>query len=650
VSEQTLTSLAILTVNWDRGHDLIDSFVPLVAECVRKGDDEPIGLIPLQKAVEEDAGIKIPAGALQAILQRCAREGLVTKENKVYEPVRKKLEETDYLSIQQEAIRSYTTLLGKLCEFAESRHSMKWSQPEADERLLAFLRDGSVPVLAAATEGDPLPRGREQSRKAKHVLSAFAGHLADHDTEGFAALEVVAKGYVLSGVLYYPDLGKVDSRLDDLQVYCDTPFLLKALGFADRGLQAQALDLVELLRELGAKLRCFHHTREELAGVLESEARNIRAGLEGEQAYGYTMNRRFRREEIEELIITIDRTLAKLGIEVTDIPDWMANPDESALEEALIDGVRYSRAQQTEKDARSLAAIARLRKMRRVDSFENAKAIFVTTNLDLARASSKFFADVEGIGSIPVCLSVATLTHLAWVKRPLSAPDLPKHMLIASSYAALNPSRALWRRYLEALARRRETGDLSDEEYQFLRSSQEARQALMDKTLGVEDDFSPGTVDEVIARARQAIQAEAQAEANKARRALAQQGKQLARINQVHHRRIDHQAERLGKAVGYTVAALVGLAVMVGLFATLPDAPILSVDDGDVRLGTWICIGIFASITIYSAWIRHVSVAEMRRRLSSWVERRWAERGHARVEALHRIPASEVDAPGSPAA
>jgi hypothetical protein len=34
VSEQALTSLAILTVNWDRGHDVIESFVPLVSECL----------------------------------------------------------------------------------------------------------------------------------------------------------------------------------------------------------------------------------------------------------------------------------------------------------------------------------------------------------------------------------------------------------------------------------------------------------------------------------------------------------------------------------------------------------------------------------------------------------------------------------------
>lgn len=647
MSEQTLTSLAILTVNWDRGHDVIDSFVPIVAECIRTGGDRPVGLVDLQEAVKADAGIKIPSGALHAILQRCARKGLVTREHKVYVPKRDKLEETDYLSTQQEAIRSYTSLLTKLRRFAKCRYHIKWSSEEVDERLLAFLKEGSVPILAAATEGDPLPEGREQSRKAKHVLSAFAGYLAENDPEGFAALEVVVKGYVLSGVLYYPDLGKVETRFDDLEVFCDTPFLLKALGFAEHGLHVQALDLVELLKELGAKLRCFHHTREELAGVLESEAKNIRAGASSDQTFGYAISRRFRRDEIEEMIVTVDVTLGKLGIEVVDTPPWTSGIDESTLEEVLEEEVRYTRVPQRQKDMRSLAAVARLRRMQRVDSFENAKAIFVTTNLDLVRASSSFFTDIEGLGSIPVCLSVGTLTRLAWVKRPLSVPDLPKHMLIASSYASLNPSRALWQRYLEALAWRREKGELSDEEYQFLRSSREARQALMDKTLGEEDAFSAGTVDEVLAHAKRVIQAEAEEKTREAEEEAAQHRQHLARINRVHHVRIDRQADCLGKVAGYGVCGLIGIAFVVGLLATIPGIPLLFLKDIQLRVVIWICVGVFVLITLYAIGIKDITVAEMRHRLSHWVQRQWADRRHARLEALHRLPASEDGASDS---
>lgn len=78
------------------------------------------------------------------------------------------------------------------------------------------------------------------------------------------------------------------------------------------------------------------------------------------------------------------------------------------------------------------------------------------------------------------------------VKKPMAAPDLPKHMVTASSYAALNPSNELWREYLTEINRRRAKHEISEDEYHVLRSSREARQALMDVTLG--DASATGSV------------------------------------------------------------------------------------------------------------------------------------------------------------
>lgn len=185
MSEQTLTSLAILTVNWDRGHDAIESFVPLVADCIRRHGDQPISRVDLQSMVRVEAGIKIPSGALEAILGRCAKHGLIKKKQKVYFPQPNKLAESDYAPNQAEALRRHSCLLGKLRSFANERYGLEWSEDDADSHLLTFLQQGSVPVLAAATEGDPLPRSnKEHSAKAKHVLSSFAQHVEEAGCRG----------------------------------------------------------------------------------------------------------------------------------------------------------------------------------------------------------------------------------------------------------------------------------------------------------------------------------------------------------------------------------------------------------------------------------------------------------------------------------
>jgi len=332
VSEQALTSLAILTVNWDRGHDTIESFVPLIGECLRKNGDHPVSAVDLQRAVKAEFGLTIPIGALQGILARCQKRGYVQRKRNVYVPVRKKLDKIEFAPNRAEALRQHRSLLDKLRAFAKVRYDLDWSEEDADSALLGYLQESSLPVLAAATDGDPLPKPTKQSRRAKHVMSAFAGHLNEADPEGFTCLETVVKGHVLSAVLFYPDLGRLQTRFEDLDVYCDTPFLLPAIGYSEEGVHVQCVELIELLRGLGAKLKCFHHTEEEVAGVLEAEAAKMRGSIV-EPTTEYHTSRTFRLNEIEELIIKLPKAIRDLGIDIVDTPTWTEEPDEAALDE-----------------------------------------------------------------------------------------------------------------------------------------------------------------------------------------------------------------------------------------------------------------------------------------------------------------------------
>jgi hypothetical protein len=636
LSEQTLTSLAVLTVNWNHGQDVIDSFVPLVADCIRKDGDKPVSAVELQKAVRAEVGMKIPMGALEAILARCAKRGLVRRENKVFVPQRKELDANDYASEKAEAARKHGCLLEKLRAFASETYGIEWSEAEADSALLGYLQENTVPVLVAATEGDPLPRGG-QSRRTKHVLSAFAGHLSASDPEGFECLETVVKGHVLSTVLFYPDLGQMATRFSDLDVYCDTPFLLRAIGYTEDGLHAQCVDLVELLRDLGANLKCFHHTREEVVGVLEGEAGSLRAG----RTTGEYTSKVFRLNEVEEMIIRIDKTFGQLDIEVVDTPAFTAVPDEVALEELIKSRMDYARDRAREKDVKSLAAIARLRGVRRMEKFESAKAIFVTTNTSLARASSAFFRDVEGAAGIPICMPVAMMTRLAWVKKPMAAPDIPRNLVIASSYAAMNPPPPLWREYLGEIEKKRTEGEISNQDYHFLRSSQEARRALMDTTFGDAAAFSAGTVEEVLAHAKAAIQAEARAETETERRQrlaaeeeARSERKRREGIERVHHERVERQGRRLGAVVGWFALALVGLVALVGILASIPNFPLLSIKSHSWRVVVWACLGVavvLGAIALYNG----LTLRDLQRAIASRVERWWYRRGRRRLDELH---------------
>lgn len=641
MSDQTLISLAVLTVGWNHNHDAIESFVPIVAECLRKGADQPVSLVDLQAAVQREAGIKIPSGALQTILARCGRRGYVRRQDGVYHPQRKKLNKLPYATLQAEALRQHKCLVDKLQGFAKERHNLDWTEQQADTNLLGYLQEGSLPVLLAASEGDPLPDAKSQSRRTRHVLHSFAAHLAEADPDGFDCLVTVVKGHILSGVLFYPDIGQVETKFDELDVYCDTPFILRALGYNEEGVQLQCLDLIELLGDLGANLKIFHHTREEIVGVLEWEAAKLRPGSNiVSDPVDYQTSRQFTLTEVEEMIIHIDATLGKLGITVvTDRPDYSDEPDEIALGELLAKRIHYEREKTRERDVQSLAAIARLRQLRRMDRFEKAKAIFLTSNTNLARTSTRFFSDIEGPGAIPLCMPVEMMTRLAWVKKPMAVPNLPQHVVRASAYAAINPPVEVWRECLAELNRRREKGDLSDADYVYLRSSREFRKGLMDKTGGGERPFSAGTLDEVIQHAKSAVQAEAdqRTEDERRQRLDAEERAEVAHrraegLDRVLRQDATTKGRKRGAAVGWTVIALITALFLLGVAAAIPHVPLIETKGG-LRYFIWACLGVFIASNIATG-IKGLTLIDLRRSISQRVETRIAAREHRRVDEL----------------
>jgi hypothetical protein len=183
----------------------------------------------------------------------------VQREDDVYKPNREKLNALDYAETRAEATRQHQCLLDRLRAFARDEHQLEWSPEQADGFLVAFLQEGSLPVLAAAAEGDPLPEPRRQNRKARHVLSSFAAHLAEADPPGFDCLVTVVKDHILSGVLFYSDIGQFQTRFDQLDVYCDTPLDLcersRLRTLSSAGLE-RPLSLTKWVLSMRSRQRC----------------------------------------------------------------------------------------------------------------------------------------------------------------------------------------------------------------------------------------------------------------------------------------------------------------------------------------------------------------------------------------------------------
>src|SRR5262245_58917666 len=102
--ERAITSLAILKVNWDKGHSYVDNFVPFVAECLRTASYNVVSLPELQTAVANSFGLIIPLSTLKVILDRVFRAGYVKYENRIYVRTNKHDELPNILAVRENAL------------------------------------------------------------------------------------------------------------------------------------------------------------------------------------------------------------------------------------------------------------------------------------------------------------------------------------------------------------------------------------------------------------------------------------------------------------------------------------------------------------------------------------------------------------------
>lgn len=499
MNERTLCSLAMLQVQTETNQDYIEYFVPFVAECLRVSPHDEVSNQELQQIVQDKFGILIPRAALDTILARCKNHKFVSKEHGIYKRDQIALGESDFPKIQSDMMRRQTELLQKLSEFSALYYNKQLNTEDAEVLLLAYLDEHSASVLAASVEGCTIPQPQGIRQKDHFLANAFVQHLYEADSNGFSHLELIVKGRMLADVLTLPDLNSVKRPFNLVSFYFDTPFLIGLLGFHGSSLKSLRQELIHLLKEENTVLCVFEHTLIETIYALTKTANAMRRSdrLYGRQSREVllSVDAGFRSSELELAIEKLPNTLENMGFVVKKAPANNDNELYVKLRKDLQSIMQYRRDEALELDVKSLTAIDSLRDGEVCTQLERCPAVFVTANDRLAGASLRSFGNKFNRTSVPHCLLDQYVSTIVWLKSNIAVTKLPRKQIIANCFAALNPSDVLWRKYLLAIERARNNGDLEDDDYYVLRGS---GRLLMDLTLGEESSFTEGTWEEVL--------------------------------------------------------------------------------------------------------------------------------------------------------
>jgi len=502
MKHSTLASYAILKVNWEQPErkDYLDNFVLIVAEAIRHLSTEIISLSELQKQIKSQFELEIPQNTINSLLKRVKKQGYINVDHGIYTKDEKRLDKLNFSKIEQSVRRSYESLIRGLIQFVFEKYEEKWTYNKAEIALEDYLQENQIRLLNDLIK-------REVSTieiKTQYIVAKYIEHLQILQSSELDFLETIIKGNLLANSIFLTEPSTYQRKFSNTKIFFDTSLVIFALGYAGKPRKWPVLELINLLKNYGAKLAVFRHSYEEIIGILSACSEIFRRRA-FEDSYGpsieYFIEHGFSETDIMMFIKNLEKDLVNLGLSVVNKPSYDEHKniiDEEAYCDHLKENLSYSNERALERDKDSIAAILRLRKGQTYVSIEESRALFVTSNTGLAFSARDYIEFNYKPGTASLAITDYELTNLVWLKDPTLSPNLPRKQLIATSYATVQPTDSLWTKYLQTIKSLEDKGKISSDQYFILRHSIQAKSELMEKTRGNERVFTEGTVDEIL--------------------------------------------------------------------------------------------------------------------------------------------------------
>lgn len=524
MNNSVLISLAFLKINSDCNKSIfIDNFIPFVAETIRQSENEVISLNELQTNLQSIFGICIPLHVLKAILFRAKKKNLIRVKNNVFYRNQNMIESLAFRETQQKVQRIYVALIDDFIRYCNEKYETRINEQEAEQIILAFISYNQLSFYQTASVNRVVPAIPVIGKDKKIIISDYIANAKLRNPQVYEYLDTIVKGYLITNVLYFADLHNTGKKFKGTKVFLDTTFIMYALGYSGSEMRAPCTELLNLLYVGNAHLCCFRHTVEEIKGILD--ACSNRLGIYKDGTFGrsveYFTTMGYSVSDVQLLISKLERNIEQLRIKIIDKPDYSDHDHvigESDLNSIIKKKMPHQRDLAVDRDVDSIAAIYRIRKGESFFNIEDSSAFFVTTTLALASACNEYHYKFHEEYTAPPCITDFALTNILWLKTPTKAPDLPMKMIIADSYAAIQPDEVLMNRWLKEVEKLGQRESVTAEDYYFMRYSAEVKSALIEVTLGDPDVITEGTVPQILERANRKIVSEAEQIANNERR------------------------------------------------------------------------------------------------------------------------------------
>lgn len=335
----------------------------------------------------------------------------------------------------------------------------------------------------------------------KYLCARFVKHLFANNSPFISALFRIASIGLLTEVVQDFQKPITSVSQTDLVIYLDAPIALDLLGVSGKAQNENILPIVNQLQKIGATVRVFRVSINELKRALEAVLKRAPP-----QRTGPTADALRRGEVLEAYVREVARdpeaSLAKLNIDILDRTLDQFPNDHEYFSKRHYEGLFarmtwHLEMSRREHDATVSSLIMRVRRGRQSPDLFRARQILVTRNGAFAQSVRKYCIENELMdrGSVGPAIHQRQLATAVWLRTGLSdeqMEDVPRRYLLAACEKVLELRKSVVDQVRFIASKLTpETAEQLD----MLLTQDRSSQMLMDMTLGVSNVISAKNVD-----------------------------------------------------------------------------------------------------------------------------------------------------------
>lgn len=495
--------------------DIVDTYVPMICQCILKKGFESIEVAQIKKAMSEIYGIdNITHGAISTICERMTsiKYGILRKNNGIFYVQNDKLAEHQVsLQNQDRIIDEFDNLVEAIFEYSK-KYETEYSKENIEDGMLHFIDLHGIDLLVGQGKVVFDKILNKQDKRLAYVISKY---IIEDQNNGGKALEVLnrlAKGNAISNLVSLSGLSNFSGSLKDVQIIIDTPFFYNLLGANNVSNQDAAVELMSILKKNGAKFSMFQHNINEIYATLDDAIQRLLS-----KNYDLRKSSRLLRMAVSEgltytqmqvMKTNVAEVMSNWGIveqEVPNLPLKFTDIDMELLKTIITDAYTHNHTRELfnhemgmlDKDVDSITYTYRLRGNSAIQNLKGCKALMLTTNRIIATMSNDERINTKK-HQIPVCATDVFISSILWSNYPTGNDQLNRKLLISECYNTIQLDDLLMIRFYEDIKKKKLTSSITENQYLELTATNLALTLLGDKTQNDINAYTDRTANEIL--------------------------------------------------------------------------------------------------------------------------------------------------------